>query len=115
MIYEGSCHCGDIDFAVDATIDSLLECNCSICSRKGSLLFFVPRSKLELKTPEIAMNTYRFNTRKIGHKFCRTCGCAPFGFGADAEGNEVAAINARCLENVDLSQFPIHHHDGRSV
>ncbi len=115
MNYEGSCHCGDIVFAVDADIESLLECNCSICSRKGSLLFFVPRSKLDLKTPEHAMSTYRFNTMKIGHKFCPTCGCAPFGFGQDPDGNEVAAINARCLEDVDLSQFTVHQHDGRSA
>jgi hypothetical protein len=115
MNYAGSCHCGDIAFAVEAEIDSLLECNCSICSRKGSLLFFVPRGKLDLKTPEDAMSTYRFNTRKIGHKFCPTCGCSPFGFGVDPDGNEVVAVNARCLEEVDLAQFRINQYDGRSV
>ena len=29
-----------------------LECNCSICSRKGALLWFVPRDKLRLLTPD---------------------------------------------------------------
>ena len=58
--HTGSCHCGGIKFEVDGEIDSGLACNCSICSRKGSLLWFVPRARLKLKTPESAASTYTF-------------------------------------------------------
>lgn len=43
MLYTGSCHCGRIRFEVEGEVDSGLACNCSMCSRKGSLLWFVPR------------------------------------------------------------------------
>ena len=52
MIYKGSCHCGKVAFEVEGEINGALACNCSICSRKGSLLWFVPREKLKLKSPE---------------------------------------------------------------
>ena len=61
----GSCHCGGIRFEVEGDIDSGLACNCSICSRKGSLLWFVPRANLQLKTPESAAGSYTFNKHVI--------------------------------------------------
>jgi hypothetical protein len=70
--HTGSCHCGRIAFEVEGDIDSALACNCSICSRKGSLLWFVPRDKLKLKTPEDAASTYEFNKHVIKHRFCPT-------------------------------------------
>src|SRR5690349_7080688 len=43
LMHKGSCHCGKIAFEVEGEIDSALACNCSICQRMGSLLWFVPR------------------------------------------------------------------------
>jgi hypothetical protein len=78
MLYKGSCHCGQVAFEVEGDIKNGLACNCSICSRKGSLLWFVPREKLQLKTPESAVATYQFNKHVIKHQFCRTCGIHPY-------------------------------------
>jgi hypothetical protein len=115
MLYQGSCHCGKIAFEVEGEIDSALACNCSICSRKGSLLWFVPRDKLRLKTPESAISTYTFNKHVIKHQFCSACGVHPYGEGTDPKGNVMAAVNLRCVENLDLDAIPVHHYDGRSV
>jgi hypothetical protein len=113
--HTGSCHCGRIAFEVEGDIDSALACNCSICSRKGSLLWFVPRDKLKLKTPEDAASTYEFNKHVIKHRFCPTCGIHPYGEGKDPKGNATAAINLRCIEHLDLASIPVHHFDGRSL
>jgi hypothetical protein len=113
--HTGSCHCGRIAFDVEGDIDSALACNCSICSRKGSLLWFVPRDKLKLKTPEDAASTYEFNRHVIKHRFCPTCGIHPYGEGKDPKGHAMAAINLRCIEQLDLSAIPVHHFDGRSL
>jgi hypothetical protein len=43
------------------------------------------------------------------------CGCAPFGEGADPSGKMMAAVNARCLDDVDLSALKVGHFDGRSL
>ena len=117
MHYKGSCHCGEIAFEVesDGEISQVIDCNCSICSRKGSLLWFVPRDNLKLLTPEENLATYTFDTQTIKHYFCPKCGIHPFGEGADPSGNRMAAINVRCLEDFDFSEIPVSHFDGRSL
>jgi hypothetical protein len=114
MIYRGSCHCGRVAFNVEGTIDQAISCNCSICSRRGSLLWFVPRDKLSLLTPEDAASTYTFNKHVIKHRFCPVCGILPYGEGVDAKGNAMAAVNIRCIEDLDLASVPVHAFDGRS-
>ena len=114
MIYKGSCHCGKVAFEVESELAGAMACNCSICSRKGSLLWFLPRDKLRLLTSEEGLGTYTFNKHVIKHRFCQTCGIHPYGEGVDPKGNRMAAINIRCLENLDLASVPIQNFDGRS-
>ena len=114
MNYRGSCHCGNVAFEVDGDIDGVMSCNCSMCQRKGSLLWFVPHEKLRLVTPDGNASTYLFNKHVIKHRFCATCGIHPYGEGIDPKGNRIAAINVRCLEGISLSSIPVTHFDGRS-
>lgn len=115
MMYRGSCHCGRVAFEVDGELERVLECNCSICSRRGSLLWFVPREALRLSTPEENLATYRFNTSVIQHRFCPNCGIHTFGEGTDPSGERRAAINVRCLDDLDLSALTVDHFDGRAL
>lgn len=115
MKYEGSCHCGKVAFEVEGELKGAMACNCSICSRKGSLLWFVPREKFRLKTREADVATYLFNKHVIAHKFCPVCGIHPYAEGTDPKGNPMAAINIRCLEGIELEAVPVQHYDGRSV
>jgi hypothetical protein len=115
MNYRGSCHCGKVAFEVEGEIKGALACNCSICQRKGSLLWFVPREKLHLLTPDEAASAYTFNKHSIRHRFCPACGMHPYGEGTDPKGNAIAAINIRCLEDIDLSAIPVQNYDGRSL
>ena len=112
--HRGSCHCGRVAFEVQGQPDSALACNCSICSRKGSLLWFVPRAQLKLLTPEDAAATYTFNRQLIKHRFCPVCGIHPYGEGTDPQGRAMAAVNLRCLEDFDLASVPVQHYDGKS-
>ena len=114
MRYHGSCHCGRIAYDVEGELDQAIECNCSHCSRKGYLLWFVPREQLALATPEQDMATYTFNKHVIEHRFCLHCGCAPFGLGTAPDGKAMAAINVRCLEGVELDGLERVPADGRS-
>ena len=114
MKSKGSCHCGKVAFEVDGTPDKAMSCNCSICQRKGSLLWFVPRDTLHLLTPEANASTYTFNKHAIKHRFCPTCGIHPYGEATDPKGNRMAAVNIRCLEGIDLAAIPVTQFDGRS-
>jgi hypothetical protein len=115
MVYKGSCHCGSVAYEVEGEIESALSCNCSICARTGSLLWFVPRDKLRVTSPEEAAGRYTFNKRVIEHRFCLTCGIHAYAEASDPKGNRSAAINLRCLEGIDLAAIPVKQFDGRSV
>ncbi len=115
MNYRGSCHCGRVAFEVEGTISGAITCNCSMCQRRGSILWFVPRDALTLLTPEENAATYTFNKHVIKHRFCPNCGIHPYGEGSDPKGNRMAAINLRCIENLDLSGVSVTAFDGRSL
>ena len=115
MRYQGSCHCGHIAFEVEGTLTGAMACNCSLCQRKGSLMWFVPRDSLKLLSSPADLRTYTFNKHVIRHRFCATCGVHPYGEAPDPKGNAMAAINIRCLEGVELEKIPVTHHDGRAV
>jgi hypothetical protein len=102
-------------FEAEGEVKGAMACNCSICSRKGSLLWFVPREQLTVLTPEEDIGTYTFNTQVIKHRFCQTCGIHPYGEGTDPKGNKIAAINLRCIEGIDLESVPVQNFDGRAL
>ena len=112
MEHSGGCHCGKIRFQVQGEIGKVVDCNCSMCSKRGSLLWFVSRDQLRLLTAVGDLGTYTFNTHALHHHFCPVCGIAPFSEGADPKMG--AAVNVRCLDGVDLSTLVIEHYDGRS-
>ncbi|MGO4574024.1 GFA family protein [Microvirga sp. 2TAF3] len=114
MLHQGSCHCGKVAFEVETDLEQIIECNCSHCSRKGYLLAFVQRGALNITRGESDLATYTFNTHSIQHRFCSTCGCAPFGEGKKPTGEATAAINVRCLEAIDLTSLNRIPVDGRS-
>ncbi len=79
MIYQGSCHCGAIQFEVEAPESVEVEnCNCSICAMTGFLHLIVPARHFRLLSGEESLTTYTFNTGVAKHKFCKICGVKPF-------------------------------------
>src|SRR5437868_5224596 len=116
MRYSGSCHCGRVAFEVEGEIDSAMACNCSMCRRKGSLLWFVPKAQFLLKTPDEAASTYLFNKHAIRHRFCANCGIHPYAEAIHPKpGVPTAAINVRCLEGVDPEKVKVVHFDGAAL
>ena len=63
--HEGSCHCGRIAFTLEGDVTEAMDCNCSLCRRRGGLLAFFPREALSLKTPEADMGTYTFHSHRL--------------------------------------------------
>jgi len=77
--FTGSCHCGAVRFTVEATLPlDVVDCNCSICTKKGILHLIVPESALAILAGGDALATYTFGTHTAKHMFCRTCGIHPF-------------------------------------
>lgn len=116
MKHSGSCHCGRVAFEVEADIAEVTECNCSLCRRRGTLLWFGPREALALKTPESDLSTYTFNKHHIQHRFCAHCGVPAFGEADNPKtGGKMLAVNVRCLPDVDLKALKVNQYDGASL
>jgi hypothetical protein len=111
---SGGCHCSRIAFEVEGQIEQVMDCNCSMCRRRGGLLWLVPRGQLRLTTPEADLGTCTFNTHKLRHHFCPNCGIATFSEGTGPSGAEMAAVNVRCLEGLELATLTMVPVDGRS-
>ena len=116
MKHAGSCHCGKIAFDLEGDIKEVINCNCSLCRRRGSLLWFAPRDALVLTTPESDLATYTFNKHHIQHHFCTTCGISPFGEADHPKsGTRMVAVNVRCLPHVDLKALSVNEYDGAKL
>ena len=97
MKYKGSCHCGAVQFEIEAPEEvECQDCNCSICSKSGYLHLIVPKSKFKLLQGENNLTTYTFDTGEAKHKFCKTCGIKSFYIPrSNPDGYD---INVRCLD-----------------
>ena len=115
MKHSGGCHCGNVRFDVEMTIDTLMACNCSICSKRGYLLAFTPEKNFTLLSGADSLTDYQFGKKNIHHVFCKTCGVSAFGNGAMPDGTKMRAINARCLDGIDIAQIPVTPFDGKSL
>ena len=113
--YSGGCQCGQVRYQVQADLDGpVISCNCSMCGRSGTLLTFVPAKQFILLSGEDVLTDYQFNKHAIHHLFCKVCGIKSFARGQDKTGGEQVAINARCLDGVDIQTLKLMQFDGKS-
>ncbi len=110
--YAGSCHCGAVRFEVAGTLERALDCNCSMCRRKGFLHWIVPQDAFHLVAGDDVLRTYRFNTGVAQHRFCGVCGIS--GFYVPRSHPDCIDVNVRCLDGVDLTTLPVDGFDGRN-
>ena len=102
MLYLGSCHCGAVQFEVDAPENiEVDDCNCSICAKSGFLHLILPKTKFKLTAGEDHLVHYKFNTGVANHSFCRVCGIKPFY--TPRSNPDGISINARCLDTTPKS------------
>lgn len=114
MRYKGGCHCGNITIEVDGDLSMALSCNCSICSKKGALLWAVPHGSLKV-TAWSTPGRYVFHNKVLAHRFCTVCGLHPYAEDVSESGERSAYINLRCLEALDLKRIEVMEFDGRGV
>jgi hypothetical protein len=108
--YEGGCHCGAVRFRVDVTELVAVDCNCSICTKKGILHYIVPPDRFTLLRGADCLSSYSFNTGVAKHTFCETCGIHPFY--TPRSHPEHVDVNVRCLDGDAWRLFRIEPFDG---
>ncbi len=113
--YSGGCHCGQVRYEATMELTGGMECNCSICAKKGAILTFVPAEDFALKSGQDSLTDYQFGKKNIHHLFCRVCGIPSFARGTGPNGKKMCAVNVRCLDDVNVSVLPLKHVDGKSL
>ncbi|KAK1248459.1 hypothetical protein MKX08_006679 [Trichoderma sp. CBMAI-0020] len=134
LVYTGSCHCGALTVAmpskpIDENLEGVIECNCSICERMGSLWIYRPAPNVILSGDEANIGKYEFGTHILYKTFCRICGVAMTNNGKECTEEHVATlpevlkkiykaqhqlrgVNARVLHGVDVSKLKTVKNDG---
>ena len=113
-VHAGGCHCGAVRFEIEAEIDRIVECNCSICAKKGILHVAVEDAHFRLLTGADDLSLYRFGSEEASHWFCRHCGI--HAFGRPRNDPSRYTVNARCLDDVDtiMARAEAHRFDGKN-
>lgn len=116
----GGCHCGRVRFALAAAPTQLKRCNCSICTKLGTLMAYCPPEDFRITAGADAMGRYVWGDELIAFRFCATCACMVHWeavAGKDVFGDEPPRIgfNARLVDGLDVGALPVVEWDGRSA
>ncbi|MDH3445642.1 MAG: GFA family protein [Deltaproteobacteria bacterium] len=111
-IHTGGCHCGRVQFEVEAPAEiKALECNCSICGKSGFLHLIVPKSNFKLLQGSEFLSSYSFNTGVAKHLFCNVCSIESFYI--PRSNPDGYSVNVRCLNPETINKITIGSFDGR--
>lgn len=112
--YSGGCQCGAVRYEAKVDLDQIVACNCSRCGKIGAILSFTPETEFELRSGEESLTEFLFNKHAIHHLFCKVCGVQSFARGTAPDGRRMVAVNARCLDGIDVHTLSPKQIDGRS-
>jgi hypothetical protein len=113
ITHRGGCHCGRVRYEVIAPARiEVEECNCSICAKSAFLHLIVPASRFKLLSGAESLLSYRFNTGRAEHLFCRVCGVKSFY--VPRSHPDGFSVNARCLDDGTVESMNVTPIDGRN-
>lgn len=106
-----SCHCGAVRLEVEVAPEELLECNCSICRRYGTLWAYYSPKQVRFLGDESATQIYLRGERKLEFHHCKTCGCTTHWAPVD-KARDRMGVNARLMEPSAVAGIRVRHFDG---
>ena len=109
--YRGGCHCGRVRFEVSGQIDRVLDCNCSICRKKGFLHWIVEPEQFRLVSSADTLTLYEFHTKKAKHYFCSACGISSYYI--PRSHPNMIDVNLRCVDGVNLEDLEVERFNGQ--
>ena len=109
---EGGCHCGRVRFRVRfQDPPTLLDCNCSICSKTGFLHLIATADDFTLLQGAEVLIEYRWGSGTARHLFCSVCGIKSFY--VPRSHPDGFSVNWRALDGVEGITPVIQAYDGR--
>lgn len=113
MKHVGGCHCGKVRFEVLAPeVLEVMDCNCSICTKKQNKHIIVPEKNFKLLQGGDALTVYTFGTGVAKHTFCKFCGVQSFY--SPRSNPDGKGIAVHCLDSGTVKEVRIHTFDGQN-
>ena len=112
--HVGSCHCGAVRFeaTLDATAGS--RCNCTVCTKSGTLTTIVKPDAFTLLTDPDALAMYEWGGKTARRYSCKLCSVMCFARGyLEQVGGDYVSINLLALDDVEIGEIKVSHWDGR--
>lgn len=109
---------------MEANIEFVRVCNCSIYEKRGTLIYRVEDDKFKIVSDLKNLSIYEWHTKTAKDYFCPKCGILPFRKPRALTENEKAqgmkpfygwAVNVRCLQGVNFDDIPIIKINGRAL
>ncbi|KAJ7194730.1 glutathione-dependent formaldehyde-activating enzyme [Mycena pura] len=118
--YNGNCHCGAVayTFLSPEEISTVLNCNCSICSRDGALWIHPAVDNVTFRGLE-SVTEYTFGMKRVYHRFCKICGVAISARFAGPANSFLSpdkmALNVRTMNDVDLGSLKVRKGNAKAA
>ncbi len=117
MKYQGSCHCGNVNFSFKhEEIKTALRCDCSFCIRRGAVMtdFVIPPTELAIEVKEKgSLGLYEFDNNVAHHFFCKKCGIYPFH--QTFRMPDQYRVNLGCIQSIDMDSLDISLFEGSKL
>ena len=99
-----TCHCGEVVAEINLqNIEKAIRCNCSICKRKGALMYMVKNEEFTIIKGLEKLSLYQFHTKVAKHYFCSVCGI--YTHHNPRSNPLMTGFNLGCLD--DINTFKI--------
>lgn len=113
VIHTGGCHCGSVEWTVEApAVLDTHTCNCSICEIHHYQHLLVPESRFTLTRGEEFLSLYTFGSELAKHYFCSQCGVKSFYI--PRSNPDGVSVNARCIKSETIDAVYDTPFDGRN-
>lgn len=94
---EASCHCGAVRMEIETAPDTVTDCACSICRRKGALWAYYSPKQVRIIPASGATAIYMWGDRELEFHSCKVCACSTHWSAVDTSYDRMG-VNARLME-----------------
>lgn len=112
MIVKGACHCGAVAIELPRRPRVLVDCNCSICRRYGTLWTYYKAASVTIRVARGATASYRWGGRRLSFVHCRRCACIICWQLTKKRPDGTMGVNARNLDPAIVAGVRIRRLDG---
>jgi hypothetical protein len=111
-VLRGTCHCGKVEWTLDALPSQATACSCTACRRYGTLWAYGTLGGDVHISGETRGYVRADIEPHLGFHFCPDCGVVAFWLPVAEGGSRRCAVNLRMTEPGPIAAIPVRRFDG---